>query len=222
MTAKFRTSTCQPLFTFCLHAALCSVDNWQNALRKQYLKRDPDANPLGLEPEKTRHSTKELEETMEPPEQKDIKDDDDPEQQNGEFERDKPSADEMDTNPDTPAADTEPKVDPSTRQSSAVPNEATSDMKEETVPPHTEEESKLIDWFDLPILTKLETLHTLSEWQFQNPTRLRMVMKSDDELASWVRLFLPNIIVPQLTFPQRIDPIGYDSKRNAYWYIGGM
>ncbi|KAF5327060.1 hypothetical protein D9619_004614 [Psilocybe cf. subviscida] len=179
-----------------------SVDNWQNALRKQYLKRDPDANPLGSEPEKTRHSTKELEEPTESLEQKDEKDDG-PEQQNDESAHEKPTADEMDTNPDTPAADTEPKADPSTRQSSAVPKEAASDIKEETVPPQAEEESKLVDWFDLPMLTKLETLHTLSEWQFQNPTRLRMVMKSDDELASW-----------------RIEPIGYDSKRNAYWYIG--
>jgi len=29
-----------------------SVDNWQSALRKQYMKRDPFSNPLGPEPPK--------------------------------------------------------------------------------------------------------------------------------------------------------------------------
>jgi len=46
---------------------------------------------------------------------------------------------------------------------------------------------KSIDWFELPMLAKLESMHTIAEWQFQNPTRLRMVMKSDDEYATWVR-----------------------------------
>ena len=45
---------------------------------------------------------------------------------------------------------------------------------------------KPIDWFDLALLVKLETIHTLAEWQFQNPNRLRTIMKSDDDTASWV------------------------------------
>jgi hypothetical protein len=43
-----------------------------------------------------------------------------------------------------------------------------------------------VDWFDLPVITKLESLHLVTEWQFQNPTRLRTLMRSDDELATWV------------------------------------
>jgi hypothetical protein len=43
-----------------------------------------------------------------------------------------------------------------------------------------------IDWFDLPMLSKLESMHDLAEWQFQNPMRLRTIMKTDDEAALWV------------------------------------
>jgi hypothetical protein len=46
------------------------------------------------------------------------------------------------------------------------------------------EESK--DWLDLPMLTKLDSMHLVTEWQFQNPTRLRTIMKDDDEGAQWV------------------------------------
>ncbi|KAJ7719379.1 hypothetical protein B0H16DRAFT_1606869, partial [Mycena metata] len=63
------------------------------------------------------------------------------------------------------------------------------------------EESR--DWLDLPMLAKLDSMHLLTEWQFQNATRLRTMMKSDDEDATW-----------------RIEPIGYDAKSNAYWLIG--
>ena len=44
-----------------------------------------------------------------------------------------------------------------------------------------------INWLHLPMLSKLESMHTLIEWQFQHPTRLRNIMKSDDESAQWVR-----------------------------------
>ena len=54
------------------------------------------------------------------------------------------------------------------------------------------EESK--NWLDLPMLVKLDSMHLLTEWQFQNPTRLRTIMKSDDETATWVRplSFIPH------------------------------
>lgn len=61
------------------------------------------------------------------------------------------------------------------------------DIKEEEVmgqPPIEAEESK--DWLELPMLEKLNSMHLLTEWQFQNPHRLRQIMKSDDEYASWV------------------------------------
>jgi hypothetical protein len=48
-----------------------------------------------------------------------------------------------------------------------------------------EEESK--DWLGLPMLTKLDSLHLLTEWQFHNVNRLRSIMKDDDETAQWAR-----------------------------------
>ncbi|KAF8622584.1 hypothetical protein AX15_006928 [Amanita polypyramis BW_CC] len=59
------------------------------------------------------------------------------------------------------------------------------------------------DWLRLPMLQKLNSMHLLTEWQFQHPMRLRTLMKSDDEHALW-----------------RTEPIGYDKQRNAYWLIG--
>lgn len=42
------------------------------------------------------------------------------------------------------------------------------------------------DWFKLSMNQKLESMHLLTEWHFQHPMRLRTLMKSDDEDASWV------------------------------------
>ena len=56
------------------------------------------------------------------------------------------------------------------------------------------EKDTSINWLHLPMLSKLDSMHTLVEWQFQNPARLRNIMKSDDESALWVRsipLFYP-------------------------------
>ena len=53
------------------------------------------------------------------------------------------------------------------------------------VSPH-EEHDEAKDWFDLPLLTKLDTLHTLAEWQFENPHRLRHFMKDDGDAGQWV------------------------------------
>ena len=44
------------------------------------------------------------------------------------------------------------------------------------------------DWFDLSMLEKLDSLHLLTEWQFNNPHRLRTTMRSDGDYAEWVRL----------------------------------
>jgi hypothetical protein len=62
-------------------------------------------------------------------------------------------------------------------------------VKEEVEEEDFKPAEPLPDWLDLPMLTKLESLHTLAEWQFQNTTRLRSTMRNDDEDASWVRLF---------------------------------
>jgi len=71
-------------------------------------------------------------------------------------------------------------------------------MKDEVTASSTEplQESKQlpqIDWLDLPMVKKLDSLHTLMEWQFQNPNRLRTQMKDDDEDAQWVILCLVHI-----------------------------
>ena len=70
----------------------------------------------------------------------------------------------------------------STRHSSVLEDGYTlgSSNSEPTLQP------KSINWFDLPMLAKLESMHTIAEWQFHNPTRLRTIMKSDDESATWV------------------------------------
>jgi hypothetical protein len=47
-----------------------------------------------------------------------------------------------------------------------------------------QEESK--NWLELPMLVKLDSMHLLTEWQCQNPQRLRTIMKNDDEVALWV------------------------------------
>jgi hypothetical protein len=70
------------------------------------------------------------------------------------------------------------------------------------------------------MLAKLDSMHLLTEWQFQNPTRLRSLMKTDDEDATWV-CFLPLCLMFRSFSFQRIEPIGYDAKSNAYWLIGG-
>lgn len=55
------------------------------------------------------------------------------------------------------------------------------------------EESK--DWTQLDMLEKLDCLHLLTEWQFQNPHRVRQIMKSDDETAVWVRPSLITLMI---------------------------
>lgn len=55
---------------------------------------------------------------------------------------------------------------------------------EEELPKQEVAESK--DWLELPMLEKLDTLYLLTEWQFENTIRVRTIMKSNDENASWV------------------------------------
>ncbi|KAG8880976.1 hypothetical protein FRB97_000300 [Tulasnella sp. 331] len=65
-------------------------------------------------------------------------------------------------------------------------------------------EDEPIEWVSLPIESKLDVLHLVTEWPFSNPTRVRGLMNDDDNYATW-----------------RAEPIGYDVKKNAYWFIGG-
>ncbi|KAG1717855.1 uncharacterized protein EDB91DRAFT_1188088 [Suillus paluster] len=176
-----------------------SIDNWQTALRKQYMRRDPDANPIGPiqqiyvnVAESSRASTapplpsETAEELVQEEAKKNVAHED-----GASVDGDAVPDDSADAVEDKSE---EPKIDESKDEVVASSSEALQD---------SEELQQQIDWLDLPTIKKLESLHTLIEWQFHNPNRLRTQMKDDDENAQW-----------------RIEPIGYDAKRNAYWLIG--
>ncbi|KAI0788075.1 hypothetical protein C8Q74DRAFT_1349421 [Fomes fomentarius] len=179
-----------------------NIDNWQTALRRQYLRRDPLANPIGPEPKAPSRES-----SVDPSE----KDEEDPEEVAKEEDRSeeesKPAQEAMNVDSEEKptldvAAQGEPSSNPKQEPSEDVkipeeiPAESDDQLREVE-----EEESK--DWLELPMLDKLDSLHLLTEWQFQNPYRVRQLMKDDDDAANW-----------------RIEPIGYDAKTNAYWLIG--
>jgi hypothetical protein len=162
------------------------MDNWQTALRKQYLKRDPEASPLGPEPLRTpgpesspppmpsdrakddnhcdnEGNTPMVSTTHPTPAPEEVKDED-IEENNENISAEALSQPTKDED-DTPA-----------------PIELHADLSGNSPPP--QEESK--NWLDLPMLVKLDSIHLLTEWQFQNPQRLRTIMKNDDETALWV------------------------------------
>lgn len=66
-----------------------------------------------------------------------------------------------------------------------VPKKESDDQPVQSPKAEEEEESK--DWLELPMMEKLDSLHLVIEWQFQNPYRLRQLMKDDDDGANWVR-----------------------------------
>ena len=57
------------------------------------------------------------------------------------------------------------------------------------------------DWSELSMKEKLEALHALTEWQFDNPHRLRQQMKDDGDHGFWVSLyaFLRRVIIYSLS-----------------------
>ncbi|KAJ6570295.1 hypothetical protein DFH09DRAFT_1154608 [Mycena vulgaris] len=171
-----------------------SLDNWQAALRKQHNRRDPESNPIGPEPytessgPRYRYESVSVDDPTPAP------------------------ADDPTAEPHQDAADIDGDLAASEKATSALPSGSRANTEDKASPaPHQEasaeeqeaEQQESIDWLDLPMLAKLDSMHRLTEWQFQNPTRFRTLMKSDDEDATW-----------------RIEPIGYDAKSNAYWLIG--
>ncbi|TPX37492.1 hypothetical protein SmJEL517_g00543 [Synchytrium microbalum] len=57
------------------------------------------------------------------------------------------------------------------------------------------------DFFALPIRKKVELLHFLCEGLFDNPDRMRALLKDEeDDAVEW-----------------RVEPIGYDAKGNKFW-----
>ncbi|KAG6853957.1 hypothetical protein C0991_012103 [Blastosporella zonata] len=184
-----------------------TLDNWQSTLRKQYRKRDLAANPIGPEPR-----VEELEQEPSPapeekpePEQEPESDQgaEEPEpikgRRNGEIDEDVESK-----MPDSTRAST---VERGFSRGASVKGFSVQPSEIDSIHmPHlsaTEEQEESKNWLELPMLAKLDSMHLLTEWQFHNATRFRTLMRSEDENASW-----------------RIEPIGYDSKSNAYWLIG--
>lgn len=160
-----------------------SLENWQTSLRKQYKKRDPDLNPIGPEPV-VQLPTPAPDSPLGP-------DDEEPKAES--VSTPGPSSDPRLWN--APPADTaKTDVHEFKRDHSG---ESSADLKldemkvestsvEGTPLPEFQEESK--DWLTLPMLTKLDSLHHLTEWQFHNVNRLRTIMKDDDETAQWARI----------------------------------
>ncbi|TFY54256.1 hypothetical protein EVG20_g9778, partial [Dentipellis fragilis] len=170
-----------------------SLDNWQTSLRKQYYKRDPQANPIGPEPIVPSPSP-----SPEPPEEK-PQPDSVPEdsaktepQQSAEL-----SAGAVPAEGQADHADLS--VAPSTKEPTAEPSFSSAEtelqsIKEETRPSSMEkadadysQESK--DWLQLSMLEKLDSMWLLTEWQFQKPQRVRQLMKDDDDTAQWPTAF---------------------------------
>lgn len=201
-TALFLPRVVQRLLYTLTQDRKITSDTWQVALRKQYIKRDPEADPLGPElklptRDPSTAPSESAPERVQEGRVAEVADSapaisgfmaQDEHSQSGQgsvAEESRPP----DVNPDSEAK--------------SEPTDQFSVKKEDTAEPSQEAVDESKDWTELPMLVKLDTLYILTEWQFQNPNRLRTLMKDDDETALW-----------------RIEPIGYDAKTNAYWLIG--
>lgn len=159
-----------------------SLDTWQTALRKQYKKRDPDLNPIGPEPVVQ----------LPTPSPDSPADPDDEELKAESVSTPGPSSGHTlgNTHQSNAAEADDHDLKPSHSARSATELEP-DEMKFEPMSvegsPLAEpvEESK--DWLSLPMLTKLDSLHLLTEWQFHNVNRIRTIMRDDDETAQWAR-----------------------------------
>lgn len=156
---------------------LCSIDNWQSAFRKQCLKRGPAYNPLGPEPSESSRDAS--------PEPDEIR------QETVESNESLPGTAAVSTvaSPKPDAGEKEGSVKPSEYVPQAVKPEASKDellQDDATGKADLPPESK--SWMDLTMLEKLVALHRLTEWQFDNPHRLRQLMKDDGDSGLWVCL----------------------------------
>ncbi|EJU04698.1 hypothetical protein DACRYDRAFT_114052 [Dacryopinax primogenitus] len=62
----------------------------------------------------------------------------------------------------------------------------------------TEEEP--VEWSELTPGQRIEAVHSVTDWLFINPHNIRKKMKDEESAYLW-----------------RVEPIGYDAKKNAYW-----
>lgn len=145
----------------------CSLDNWQTALRKQYWKRDPYANPIGREPTDAPNNTSSSSRLNSVTDDAHTDSAMDTDAENG----------DVDEN-----AETEEINEKATKTLKAMQRVLT----DEQIAELDKQESR--DWFDLSMLEKLDCMHLLTEWLFQIPNRVRSAMRSDDDNAEWVRV----------------------------------
>ncbi len=188
-----------PLSEFANSLGTCSLDNWQTILRRQYTRRDPQANPIGPEPltaaQKSRATTVDSEMAMDGV-NGDVKNADVPDESlNG---VDHVTEDNVAQRENIESQDSKGEVtnaeslkDNATKieESDSAVVSGVNDGEEDVQP-----ESK--DWADLDMLEKLESIHMVMEWHFQNPLRIRGIMRSDDDYASWVSCCLVSSSVP--------------------------
>ncbi|ELU40425.1 RNA helicase [Rhizoctonia solani AG-1 IA] len=93
-----------------------------------------------------------------------------------------------------------------TRQETSGPPEANESAANGTPDPVPVVKAQpLRQWSDLSQSEQLDVLWTLCEWQFTGAMRLRTLLGDDDSGVGWV---------------SRMEPVGWDSKKNAYWLVG--
>lgn len=155
---------------------MSSPDSWQNVLRRQYQRRDPEASPIGLLPRSKHFIVESSRASTAPPGALSEVPFDEPERENESLERDQSAT--------APSPDNVVPVEGSVEDTEHI--SATKVEEEDASSETLEAPEKQVDWLNLSMLTKLESLHTLAEWQFQNPLRVRQQMKTDDEQATWV------------------------------------
>ncbi|CAE6464112.1 unnamed protein product [Rhizoctonia solani] len=116
----------------------------------------------------------------------------------------------VDENPNGSSAlgDNEPENKPNpestTRQEAANPLETNESAATGAPPPEPAVKTQpMRQWSDLSQSEQLDVLWTLCEWQFTGAMRLRTLLGDDDSGVGW-----------------RMEPVGWDSKKNAYWLIG--
>lgn len=154
-------------------------------MRRQYLRRNPLANPIGPEPKAPSRES-----SLDPSEKEEDAEEVAKEEDKSE-EESKPAQEAMDVDSEElhnfdaaargePSSNTKQEPLEDVKIPEDIPAESDDQLREVE-----EEESK--DWLELPMLDKLDSLHLLTEWQFQNPYRVRQLMKDDDDAANWVR-----------------------------------
>jgi hypothetical protein len=156
------------------HFNFCRLHNWQTALRKQYHRRDPEANPIGVE----------LPPAYAEPAHTDIILKSQTPEASAELEVDK-------SQPDFAvfSTSTEDMTSPQIVGDGKM-EDCRQTSNDELLPrDQTNDTQHMKNWNDLSMLVKLDSMYLLTEWQFHNPMRLRSFMKDDDETAQWVSSF---------------------------------